>query len=155
MTTGKTIALTRWTFVGKVMSLLFNLSRLIIMLQIYWLVSVTGASQVAQWVKNLPANTGDTGDMGWIPGSGSSRGVGNGNSSVLAWNIPWTEEPGGLQSTESQRVRQDWSNYAWARTGITEWSLGQNPVTQSIHTLQCNMWIFRGSLVSKARGFRF
>ena len=51
------------------------------MLQIYWLVSVTGASQVAQWVKNLPANTGD---MGWIPGSGSSRGVGNGNSSVLA-----------------------------------------------------------------------
>ena len=29
-------------------------------------------------------------------------------SSILAWRIPWTEEPGGLQSTESQRVRQDW-----------------------------------------------
>ena len=26
---------------------------------------------------------------------------------ILAWRIPWTEEPGGLQSTGSQRVRQD------------------------------------------------
>ena len=26
------------------------------------------------------------------------------HSSLLAWRIPWTEEPGGLQSTESQRV---------------------------------------------------
>ena len=31
------------------------------------------------------------------------------HSSVLAWKIPWTEEPGGLQSTGSQRVRQDWA----------------------------------------------
>ena len=29
------------------------------------------------------------------------------HSSVLAWRIPWTEEPGGLHSTESQRVRHD------------------------------------------------
>ena len=29
------------------------------------------------------------------------------HSSVLAWRIPWTEEPGGLQSTGSQRVRHD------------------------------------------------
>ena len=29
------------------------------------------------------------------------------HSSVLAWEIPWTEEPGGLQSTGSQRVRHD------------------------------------------------
>ena len=28
-------------------------------------------------------------------------------SSILAWEIPWTEEPGGLQSTGSQRVRHD------------------------------------------------
>ena len=27
--------------------------------------------------------------------------------SILAWRIPWTEEPGGLQSTESQRVRHN------------------------------------------------
>ena len=29
------------------------------------------------------------------------------HSSILAWRIPWTEAPGGLQSTGSQRVRQD------------------------------------------------
>ena len=29
------------------------------------------------------------------------------HSSVLAWGIPWTEEPGGLQSMGSQRVRHD------------------------------------------------
>ena len=28
---------------------------------------------------------------------------------ILAWKIPWTEEPGGLQSMVSQRVRQDWA----------------------------------------------
>ena len=29
------------------------------------------------------------------------------HSNILAWRIPWTEEPGGLQSIESQRVRHD------------------------------------------------
>ena len=29
------------------------------------------------------------------------------HSSILAWKIPWTEEPGGLQSTQSQRVRHN------------------------------------------------
>ena len=29
------------------------------------------------------------------------------HSSILAWKIPWTEEPGKLQSTESQRIRHD------------------------------------------------
>ena len=41
-------------------------------------------------------------------GSGICPGEGNGNpSSILAWRIPWTEEPGGLQSMESQRVRHN------------------------------------------------
>ena len=45
-------------------------------------------------VKNLPANPGD---VGLSPGSGRSPGEGNGNhSSILAWEISWTEEPGGL-----------------------------------------------------------
>ena len=35
-------------------------------------------------------------------------------SSILAWRIPWTEKPGGLQSMGSQRVRHDWrSNTPW------------------------------------------
>ena len=34
------------------------------------------------------------------------------HSSILAWRIPWTEEPGGLQSVGSQRVRHNWINLA-------------------------------------------
>ena len=34
------------------------------------------------------------------------------HSSVLAWRIPWTEEPGGLQSMGSHRVGHDWSDLA-------------------------------------------
>ena len=34
------------------------------------------------------------------------------HSSILAWRIPWTEEPAGLQSTGSQEVRHDWSDLA-------------------------------------------
>ena len=44
-----------------------------------WIFSCPGASLMAQWVKNLPANAGDTGDMGLIPGSGRFLGGGNGN----------------------------------------------------------------------------
>ena len=61
-------------------------------------------------VKNLPtnANAGDVRDTGLIPGLGRSPGEGNGNPlQFLAWRIPWTEEPGGLQSIGSQRVRHD------------------------------------------------
>ena len=53
-------------------------------------------------VKNLPANVGDTGS---IPGLGRSPGEGRGkHSSVFAWRIPWTEEPGGLHCIGLQRV---------------------------------------------------
>ena len=46
-------------------------------------------------VKNLPANTGDVGSIiGPVPGLGGFPGGGNGNPSILAWEIPWTEEPG-------------------------------------------------------------
>ena len=33
------------------------------------------------------------------------------HSSILAWRIHWTEEPGGLQSMVSQRVRHNWANF--------------------------------------------
>ena len=48
------------------------------------------------------------GDQGSTPGWGRSPGEGNGyHSSILVWRIPWTEEPGGLQSMRSQRVGHD------------------------------------------------
>ena len=50
-------------------------------------------------VKNPPANTGDVTDAGSIPGSEDplEKGMAT-HFSILAWRIPWTEEPGGLQS---------------------------------------------------------
>ena len=63
---------------------------------------------MAQLVKNLPANAGNTGDSGSIPGLGRFPREGNGNPlHMLAWEIPWTEEPGGLQSMGSQKVGCD------------------------------------------------
>ena len=50
-------------------------------------------------VKNPPVNARA---LGSIPGSGRSPGEGNGNSSILAWRVPWTGKPGGLQCMGSQ-----------------------------------------------------
>ena len=50
----------------------------------------------------------NAGNLGLAPGSGSSTGEKTGNhSGILAWRIPWTEEPGGLQSMGSQVIRRD------------------------------------------------
>ena len=52
-------------------------------------------------VKNPPSNAGDVGS---IPGSGRSPKGGNGHPlQYSCLKIPWTEEPGGLQSTKSQK----------------------------------------------------
>ena len=59
-------------------------------------------------VKNLPANAGDTGGASLIPGLGRSPEEEMAIcSSILGWKVPWTEEPGRLQSKGSQIVRQD------------------------------------------------
>ena len=176
MTTGKTIALTRRTFVGKVMSLLFNMLfnttfmvtskpnyflktpppniitaevevglpcinlgegntniRFLALCKIFsnagrprglflqglYLPSValhSGLKKIFFFFfftivkhsmglpdgsagKDSACDAGDTGDAGSIPGWARSPGGGNAtHSSILAWKIPWTEEPGGLQS---------------------------------------------------------
>ena len=68
-------------------------------------------------VKNLPANAGDIRVLGLISGSGRSPGGGHGTySSVLAWRVPWTEEPGGLQNIGSLRVGHDRSDSAHTNT---------------------------------------
>ena len=63
------------------------------------------ASLVAQMVKNLPAMR-ET----WVQSQGWEDPLEEGmatHSSILAWRIPWTEEPGGLQFMGLQRVRHD------------------------------------------------
>ena len=69
------------------------------------------ASLVVLVLKNLPVNTGDLRDKGSVSGWGRSLEEGMATHfSILAWGIPWTEEPGGPQSMGSQGVRHDWSN---------------------------------------------
>ena len=65
------------------------------------------ASLVAQMVEN-PPEMRDTWvwSLGWE--DPLEEGVAT-HSTILAWRIPWTEEPGGLQSTGSQRVGHDWA----------------------------------------------
>ena len=59
-------------------------------------------------IKNLPANVGEARDVGSIPGLGRFPGGGQGNPLQYSYlEIPWTEEPGGLQSMGPQRVRRN------------------------------------------------
>ena len=71
------------------------------------------ASQVAQLVKNLPAMQETQEIPVWLLDweDPLEEGMAT-HSSVLAWRIPWTEEPGGLQSIGLQRVGHDWSDLA-------------------------------------------
>ena len=60
---------------------------------------------MAQLVKNLPAM-----QKTWVPSPDWKDPLEEGmatHSDILAWRIPWTEEPGGLQSMGSQRVGHD------------------------------------------------
>ena len=60
---------------------------------------------MAQTVKNLPANAEDIRDVGLTPGLGRPLEKGTAtHSSILAWGLPWTEEPGERQSMGLQRV---------------------------------------------------
>ena len=72
--------------------------------------TIIWASQVALVVKNSTAKAGDTGDEGSIPGSGFPFLLEEEmvtHCSILAWKIPKTEEPGGLQSMRLQRGGHD------------------------------------------------
>ena len=70
-----------------------------------FLIAFLGVSLVAQIVKNLPEMLAI-----WVLSLGQEDPLKEGmatHSSILAWRIPWTEEPGELQSMGSQRVRHD------------------------------------------------
>ena len=63
------------------------------------------ASPVAQLVKNLPAMWETwVRSLGWEDPLEEEMAT---HSNILAWRIPWTEEPGGLQFLGWQRVRHD------------------------------------------------
>ena len=77
--------------------------------------AVSGVTQSRTWLKWLSSSSSSSGkgstcqcrSHGFDPESGISPGIGNGNpssTSILAWKIPWTEEPGRLQSMGLHRV---------------------------------------------------
>ena len=76
-------------------------------------------SRVPWWLrwKNLPAmQVTQVQSLGWE--DPLEKGMAT-HSCILAWRIPWTEEPGRLQSMGSQRVRHDWAT----NTYLTPYSL--------------------------------
>ena len=69
------------------------------------LVFAVWSSLMAQMVKNLPAvGEPQVQFLGWEDPLEKGMAA---LSSIIAWRIPWTEEPGGLWSIQSQRVRHD------------------------------------------------
>ena len=98
-------------------------------------ICMNGAPLVAQMVKNLPAMW-ET----WVRSLDQQDPLEKGMatySSVLAWRIPWTEEPGGLQSMGSQRVGHDWAT---------------NTHTQLINThTHTSVWVFQISSLIKQK----
>ena len=104
-------------------------------------------SHVVLVVKNLSASAGDIRDVGLIPGSRKSPREGNGNplEYILAWKIPWTEEPGGLQSMGLQRVKPDWS---WLSMHSMRW---REDSVSSLGPLYRAAWVslsWQGSQIS-------
>ena len=73
----------------------------------YYLLPILGTFLVAQTVKHLPTmqdtQVRSLGQEDLLEKEMATH------SSTLAWKIPWTQEPGGLQSIGSQRVRHDWA----------------------------------------------
>ena len=80
------------------------------------------------------------------------------HSRILAWRIPWTEEPGGLQSTGSQRVEDKWArmhDHLWWERGCRLQCLDVLKFLGHIrplswgHDQQVTVWFWPGFAISK------
>ena len=71
--------------------------------RVLFLTTACGFTPEGSVVKHLPANAGNTRDVDWIQGweDPLEKGMAT-HSSILAWDIPWAEKPGGLQSMGSK-----------------------------------------------------
>ena len=90
-----------------------------------------GASQLVLVVKNTLASIREVGLIALSWDGPLEEGMAT-HSNILAWRIPWTEEPGGLQAIVLQRVRHDGSDLActqalpWHFSSPTSLELPQN-----------------------------
>ena len=93
------------------------------------------ASLVAQMVKYLPAM-----QHTWVQSLSWEDPLQEGmatHSSILAWEIPWTENPGGLQSIRSQRIGHDWAAKQQQRLVWT--------IKKGVNSHRC-LWIRRAQI---------
>ena len=98
---------------------------------------------MAQRLKNLPAMWETwVQSLGWEDPLEKEMAT---HSSILAWRIPWTEEPDGLQSTGSQRVGHDWA---------TSLSLSHG-YTTNFFSLSPSLWISAVQEIIVAKGRMF
>ena len=103
-------------------------------------------------VKNPPANAGDARVrcLGWEDPLVNGMAI---HSSILAWRVPWTEEPGGLQSMRSPRVSHTHTHQrspnamdrgAWRTTvpGITKSQSDGQRETDTLPPKRAQSWLF-------------
>ena len=82
---------------------------------------IMALASLAYAVKNLPAMWENrVRSLGWEDTLEMEMAT---HSSILAWKIPWTERPGGLQSMESQRVGHDWATNTFFHGSIDIFNL--------------------------------
>ena len=116
--------------------------RLIILQSSHWKHLLSLSTTKAQRLKRLPAMK-ET----WVPSLGREDPLEKEmatHSSILAWRIPWTEEPGGLQSMGLQRVGHDWA---------TSLSLSAHP-TKEKNIMKTSLWLRRYN-IKRERGKKF
>ena len=113
------------------------------------------AFQVASVVKNPPTDARDieirVQSLGRADPPEEKKAT---HFSIFAWSIPWTEEPGGLQSMGSQRVRDDWSDLACMfKYSLITWlkntAMAQQRLISNWPTLMGILW---GFLFRKGKG---
>ena len=104
---------------------------------------------VAQIVRNLPAML-ET----WVWSLGQEDPLEKGmatHASILAWRIPWAEEPGGLQSIGLQRVRHDWITNIYIQTYLDtlKWTWAKLHLASiSSYLIRKPWWCFRSNCMS-------
>ena len=93
-----------WNLISYTKQLSYQVNKLRNILLLYPLMGIP-------WWLSSKESTCSAGDAGSIAGSGRSleKGMAT-HCSILAWEVPWTEEPGGLQSMSSQRIGYNWAH---------------------------------------------